>query len=563
MNWLLLTRLRPFVLLAAAASLLLNLALVVPSLYMLEVFDRVFASRSVETLVMLSLFAVLALALGFCMDRARSLLLARAGRAVDDTLAPQALAATLKDAAGGSRRGDRSAVQDIAQLRGFLSGPAVQAMFDAPWLPVYLLVIYALHPALGVAATLAAIGLFVLGCVTERLVRADAQSAVEQGRAAGRHIEALARNAEVLLGMRMLAGAVAGWGGLHQRANDSQERLADVSAALAAFGRMLRQGVQVGMVGLGAWLVVAGDASPGIMVAATLLVGRALQPVEHLIAGWKSLVDVRGAWRRLGEQACEGPGDSAMHLAAPRGALSLERVSFAADAQRPPLVKQVSVSMPAGECLGLIGPSASGKTTLLRVMLGLRRPQAGSVRLDGIELDAWPAEQLAGAIGYLPQDVELFAGTVAHNIARLGEIDSPRVLEAARLAGVHEMISRLPQAYETDLGDAGSSLSGGQRQRIGLARAVYGSPKLVVLDEPNANLDAEGEEALGNTIAALKQAGTTVVLVSHRPALMRHADRLAVMREGAIELIGPRDEVLARLAGPTVHPIRRSATSAA
>jgi PrtD family type I secretion system ABC transporter len=342
----------------------------------------------------------------------------------------------------------------------------------------------------------------------------------------------------------------------------AQERLGATCATLAALGRTLRQLVQVVMLGIGAWLVVSGGASPGIMIAATLLVGRALQPVEHLIAGWKSLVEVRAAWHRLQEHDVDAVARPALRLPALRGELSLERVSLLADARRPPIIKGVSLALAPGECLGLIGPSASGKTTLLRLMLGLRQPDAGTVRLDGVEFSNWPAEQLAGAIGYLPQDVELFAGTVAHNIAQLGAIDSEQVVAAAQLAGVHDMIARLPQAYDTELGDAGAVLSGGQRQRIALARAVYGAPKLVVLDEPNANLDAEGEEALDAALAGLKSIGTTVVLVSHRPALMRHADTLAVLRDGALDIVGPREQVLARLNSSTVHPLRRPASGA-
>jgi PrtD family type I secretion system ABC transporter len=357
----------------------------------------------------------------------------------------------------------------------------------------------------------------------------------------------------------MLRHAVAAWSDSHRQVQQAQERLGQASATLSALGRGLRQAVQVAMLAIGAWLVVAGDASPGIMIAATLLVGRALQPVENLIAGWRSLVEVRAAWRRLQAQDAGAPTASTVRLPALRGELRLERVSLLADTQRPPIIKGVSLTLAAGQCLGLIGPSAAGKTSLARLLLGLRQPTAGSVRLDGVELAHWPAEQLADAVGYLPQDVELFAGSVARNIARLGPVDSAKVIEAARRAGVHEMIARLPRAYDTELGVGGAVLSGGQRQRIGLARAVYGAPRLVVLDEPNAHLDSEGEDALAAALAALRELGTTVVLVSHRPALMRHADVLAVLRDGAFDIVGPRDQVLARLAGTTVHPLRRAA----
>ncbi len=485
---------------------------------------------------MLGLAALLALAVAFVMDRSRGRLLAQAGRCVEDALAAPALDGALRGAAGGSGQVPAASLPDIARLRQFLAGPAVQALFDAPWLPVYLLLIFALHPLLGWTALLAG------------------------AHHAGRRIDALLRNAEVLVGMRMLSQAVAGWQAAHGQVQQAQDRQAANGATLAALGRALRQVVQVLMLALGAWLVVAGHASPGIMIAATLLLGRALQPVEHLIAGWKSLLEVRAAWARLQQTPCNAAPAAGVRLPEPRGALALERVSLVIDPQRAPLIRNLSLGVAPGECLGLVGPSASGKTTLLRLMLGLRRPTTGAVRLDGVELAHWPEAQWAEAVGYLPQDVELFAGTVAQNIARLGPVDGERLLAAARLAGVHELIARLPQAYDTELGDGGAVLSGGQRQRIALARALYGAPKLVVLDEPNASLDAEGEAALAAALVALKQAGTTVVLVSHRPALMRHADTVAVLRDGALEVAGPRDAVLARLAGATVHPLRRGAT---
>ncbi len=563
MRWLLAPTIRPFIALAAWASLLLNLALLVPSLYMLQVFDRVFSSRSIETLTMLTLLAVLALGLAFTMDRARALVLTRAGRSVDALLASAALEAVLVDAATARTTVDRQVVHDVARLRGFLAGPAVQALFDAPWMPLYLGVIYALHPALGLMATAAAVVLFAVGLWTERLLRADGATALAAGQRAARQNDALSRHAEVLLGMGMLGNALARWSGLHGQAMAAQTRAGEAHATLAALGRIVRQSVQVAMLALGAWLVVAQHASPGIMVAATLLVARALQPVDHLIAGWKSLLEVCHAWHRLTRTPTARAQNAAVELPAVRGELQLDRVSLFAPDGSTPLVKAVSLALAPGECLGVIGASGSGKTTLVRLMLGLRDPQAGTVRLDGVDLAAWPREQRAAAVGYLPQDVALFAGTVAENIARLGPVDSGRVIAAAQIAGVHALIARLPQAYETEIGEDGALLSGGQRQRIALARAVYAMPRLVVLDEPNASLDHDGERALDATIQALKQAGSTIVLVSHRPALMRHADRLAVLREGALDVCGPRDDVLARFTGPTVRPLRTPDTAGA
>jgi len=544
MSWLFTRQLRPFVLLAGAASLVLNLALLVPALYMVQVFDRVFASRSVETLVMLSTLALLALALGYCMDTARARALAWAGGALDRRLSPAALATVLRQAAGAAGKPDTDALRDIAQLRRFLGGSGVQALFDAPWLPVYLLVIGFMHPLLGATATIGAGLLAVLAVLTERLTRREAEVALQRSRATNRHAEALARNAEVIIGMGMTAAAVAGWQSRHDALLEAQTRLSARSVRLGALSRMLRQGLQLAMLAVGAWLVIAAGASAGIMVAATILVGRALQPLEHLISGWKALVDARGAWQRLGNRAFQSNSPSDLQLPAPAGRLDVEGVVFGTAPGRPALIKGVRFTLAAGESLGLIGPSASGKTTLVRLILGIWKPQAGSVRLDGADIALWDRDALGQHIGYLPQDVELFAGTVAENIARLGAVASHRVVEAAKLAHAHEMILRLPDGYDTEIGDAGAVLSGGQRQRIALARALHGSPRLVVLDEPNANLDAEGEAALKAALKELKARGVTLIMVGHRQALMSQLDKLAVLKAGALEAFGPSASIL-------------------
>ena len=544
MSWLFARQLRPFVLLAGTASLVLNLALLVPALYMVQVFDRVFASRSVETLVMLSAAALLALVLGYCMDTVRARALAWAGAALDRRLSPAALAAVLGQAAGAAGRPDTDALRDIAQLRRFLGGSGVQALFDAPWLPIYLLVIAFMHPLLGATATIGSLLLAGLAILTERLTRRQTETALQRSRAANRHADALARNAEVLVGMGMTAAAVAGWQSRHDALLDTQAHLGSRSAKLAALSRMLRQGLQLAMLGVGAWLVIAAGASAGIMVAATILVGRALQPLEHLISGWKAQLDARGAWQRLGSRALESDAHPDLQLPTPIGRLEVEGVVFGTAPARPALIKNVRFVLDAGESLGLVGPSASGKTTLVRLILGIWKPQAGSVRLDGADIALWDRDALGQHVGYLPQAVELFAGTVAENIARLGAVDSDRVVEAARLAQAHEMILRLPEGYDTEIGDGGTALSGGQRQRVALARALYGSPRLVVLDEPNANLDAEGEAALKAALKNLKARGVTVIVVAHRPALMAQLDKLAVLKAGVLERFGPSAAIL-------------------
>ena len=547
MEWLFARHLRPFVLLAGAASLALNLALLAPALYMVQVFDRVFASRSVETLAMLSLAALLALVLGYCMDTARAGALAWAGAALERRLSPAALAAALRQAASAPGRVDTDALRDIGKLRAFLGGSGIQALFDAPWLPLYLAVIAFMHPLLGATATLGAALIAGIAVLTERLTRHAAAQAVEKSRDASRHVEALARNAEVVVGMGMTQAALAAWQRRHDELVAARMRLGAASVRLAAAARITRQGLQLAMLAIGAWLVIGADASPGIMIAATILLGRALQPLEQLVAGWKALLDARGAWRRLNERASTRPAESTLELPAPSGRLELERVVFGPVPMRPALIKGISFTLEPGESLGLVGPSASGKTTLLRLVLGLWRPQAGWVRLDGADISLWERDSLGAHVGYLPQDVALLAGTVAQNIARLGPIDSSRVVAAARLAHAHEMILRLPRGYETEIGEAGAVLSGGQRQRIALARALFGDPRLVVLDEPNASLDAEGEAALQAALRELKVRGVTVIMAGHRPALMSHLDKLALLNGGVLEAFGPAAAVLSRL----------------
>jgi PrtD family type I secretion system ABC transporter len=544
MSWLFAPPLRPFVLLAGCASLFLNLALLMPALYMLQVFDRVFSSGSLETLVMLSLLVAVALAFGYFLDTVRTRALASAGRALDRRLAPLALTSVLRQAAGTTGRTDDDVLRDVSQLRAFLGGAGIVALFDAPWVPMYLVVIALMHPTLG------AVVLIALGIVTERLTRAHAERALRTSRATSRRAEALTRNAEAIIGMGMTAAAVASWQVKHGQLLRAQEDLGATSSRLGAIARTSRQGLQAVMLAVGAWLVLDTQASPGIMVAATILIGRALQPVETLIGGWKALIDARGAARRLEERNAPDAGER-LSLPSPVGRLEVERISFAPAPLRPVIIKGVAFRLAPGESLGLVGPSASGKTTLIRLLLGIWKPQAGIVRLDGADISRWDRDALGKHVGYLPQDVELFAGTVAENIARLGVVDSARVIEAARLARVHDMILRLPEGYDTQIGDGGAVLSGGQRQRIALARALYGNPRLVVLDEPNAHLDEEGDNALSAALEELKMRGVTVILVGHRPAVMAQLDKLAVLRNGALEAFGPTAAMLPRMRAAT------------
>jgi PrtD family type I secretion system ABC transporter len=554
MRWLLARQIRPFIKLAAFASLLLNVALLAPALYTLQVFDRVFSSHSIETLIMLGLPVLVMLALGYHMDAMRSRTLAAAGRRVESCLAPEALAGQLQSAAAGENGDD--AMRDVAQLRRLLAGPGVVALFDAPWIPIYLLIITLMHPLLGGVAALGALLLLGLGVLTEHATRRATEHAVSATRAAQQRAEALLRNSESVVAMGMSGAAIADWREKCTVQHEAQEQMARLSSRLGAMARLARQLLQVLALAVGAWLVIGREASPGIMIAATILLGRALQPVELLIGGWKAMIEARVAWQRLERRQLRAQ-QSRLALPAPRGKLEVERLTYSFSAQRAPLLRGICLTVFPGESLGVVGPSASGKTTLLRLLLGLRSAQSGTVRLDGADLSRCDREAIGNAIGYLPQEVELFAGSVTANISRLRKPDPEAVIRAARLAHAHDLILRLPDGYDTEIGEGGCLLSGGQRQRIALARALYGDPRLVVLDEPNANLDEEGDAALAASLEELKSRGITVVIVSHRRGLISRLDRLAVLRDGKVEAFGPASLVLARLADSSkvvAHP---------
>jgi len=551
MRWLFSPALRPFVLIAGVASLVLNLALLVPSLYMLQVFDRVFASRSMETLTMLTLIAAASLLLMFLMDTARAAALYWAGKVLDGRLGPLAIHKLLEEAARPRIRKNDHAARDVGLLRSFVTGNGIFALFDAPWLPIYLLVIYLLHPLMGICAAAGALSYFLLAWLNERLTREPTEKVLMNSRAATRYIDAAVRNAEAVAGMGMEKGVVDRWEELNRQVQADATRLAATGSRMGALVRVLRSGMQVLMLAVGAWLVVSQNVSPGIMVAGTILLSKALQPVELLITGWKSFIEARGAWARLSElrRAGAGRGD-ALTLPPPRGALDVERLVYGGLPGGVPFIKGIAFSLRAGEMLGVIGPSASGKTTLARLLLGIWQPQSGHIRLDGADISQWPRGQLGPYVGYLPQDVELFSGTIAENIARMGAVDSDMVVRAAQEAKAHDMILRLPQGYETQIGDGGAVLSGGQRQRIGLARALHGDPRLVVLDEPNANLDREGEIALVAALTSLKRRGATVIIIGHRPSMMALTDKLAVLHDGQLKAFGPSQEVIAKVSAP-------------
>jgi PrtD family type I secretion system ABC transporter len=541
-------RFRSFFIYAGLFSFFINLALLVPALYMLQVFDRVITSRSNETLVMLTIAAAFALMVMAALDLLRARLLAAAAIALDMKLGPQVLDGLLANAAklGGTEY--VYGLRDVNILRTFLTGSGIFSIFDAPWLPFYIFVIFMFHPVLGIAALVSALMLLSLGVLNERLSRAPLEKMQASSRKAARYIDTSLRNADVVSALGMLKGVTGQWERLNRDVMRQQIATSKVAGSISGLTKFVRQFVQTAMLGIGAYLVIDQHVTPGVMIASTIILSRALAPVEMVIAGWKSLVDARGAYARLDKLLnARAAALDVTELPAPRGQLAAERVVFAARGSDKAILKGVSFQLAAGEAMGLIGPSASGKSTLARLLIGVWKPNSGVVRLDGADVSAWPRERLGAHIGYLPQDVELFSGSVSENIARLGPVDADGVIAAAQRANAHDMILRLHNGYDTQIGEGGAGLSGGQRQRIALARALYGEPRLVVLDEPNANLDAEGETALMKALAGMRELGVTLIIVTHRPSLLASVDKVLVLREGAVEMFGPRSEVLARV----------------
>jgi PrtD family type I secretion system ABC transporter len=544
----LVARLRPYFVYAALFSLAINVLLLAPPLYMLQVFDRVLTSRSPETLLLLSVAAVVALVLMAALDAVRARLLSAAGVALDRRLGPHVIEGLLAKREGLGAADYRASLRDVSTLRAFLVGNGVLAIFDAPWLPIFLLIIFIFHPLLGCIALAGAVLMVLLAFLNERLSRRPLEQAHAQGQRAGRFIDASLRNGDVIGALGMLPAVTRRWGRLNDEALHEQLGSSAVSARFSALSKLARQLLQTAMLAAGAYLVIDQHVSAGVMMATTILLGRALAPVEMVVAGWRHLVEARAAWVRLERLlSADGAERSTTELPRPTGRLQVEKAVFAIKGAERPILRGVSLNMDAGESLAIIGPSASGKSTLARLIVGVWRPGSGTVRLDGGDVSAWSREKLGPHIGYLPQDVELFSGTVAENIARLAEPDAAEVMRAASRAHVHEMILRLPKGYDTELREGGQALSPGQRQRIALARALYGRPALVVLDEPNASLDQEGEQALVHTLGTLKQDGVSVVVIAHRPSLLGGIDKVLVLREGAVELFGPRSEVMPRV----------------
>lgn len=539
---------------AAGFSFAANLLLLTVPLYMLQVYDRVLNSRSVATLVYLTVIALTALiALGL-FEMARSRLLVRIGTFIDARVAPIAFERMLaNNIAGTPRRWD--AVRDLREVRMFLTGTGILALFDLPWAPIFLAAIFLLHPLLGAFSLASLVVLIVLTLANDRLAGPQLRRSSEISFAAARELEIFNRNAETIDALGMMRVVGRRWLRKNNEAIRLQADASDVGGVIVSVSKGFRLSVQVLILGIGAWLVLQGEATGGTMVAGSILLARALGPIDLALASWRGMVSARSAYNRL-DECLSAPHvrPAGMKLPAPKGQLAFEGVSFTAPSNGRIILSDISFELPAGETLAVVGPSAAGKSTLARLAVGISAPSGGHVRLDGADLFPWNREQLGRHIGYVSQDVTLFSGTVAENIARLEDSDPDAIIEAAQRAGVHEMILRLPQGYDTDIGDFGMRLSGGQRQRVALARAIYGSPTFVVLDEPNANLDSEGDGALVRALAELRELGTTVIFITHRPGLIGCADKLLLLRDGTAEMFGPRQEIVEFLKPNTIAP---------
>ncbi|MGE5504559.1 MAG: type I secretion system permease/ATPase [Actinomycetota bacterium] len=530
-----------------------NLLLFVSPLYMLQVYDRVLSGRSPTTLVMLTVMAGFLLAVMGGLEALRSRMLVRAGARLDRALAGRTFAGLFEVSRRHPGQVGGQALRDLDAVRDFATGPALLVFCDAPWAPLFIAVAFILHPLLGAVTLTGAVAIFALAMVNEVATRKALKDAGTVSIGAGAFAEASLRNAEVLHAMGMLPGIAARWLVRHDTALALQARAADRAGALLALSKFVRLFLQSAILGVGAWLALDDQITGGSIVAASIIMGRALAPVEMAVGHWKGFVGARAAWARLSALLTEaGERPDTMALPRPKGAVAVDKLFVVPPGSRSAVLKGVSFALAPGEILGVVGPSAAGKSTLARALTGVWAPGAGTVRLDGADLHAWKREEVGPALGYLPQDVELFDGTVAENIARFRDIEPEKVVEAAGKAGVHDMILALPQGYDTRIGDGGRVLSGGQRQRIALARALYDRPAFVVLDEPNSNLDTAGEQALVEAVLDLKKHNATTVVVTHRVSILGCVDKILVLNNGEVELFGPRDEVLGRLARPHV-----------
>ena len=537
---------------AGLFSAAVNFLMLVPVIYMLQVYDRVVSSGSYSTLAMLTLLMVaLTAALGG-FEWVRSMILIAASNRIEKNLRRRVSDATFKRALlTGGAVSNSQPLSDLSSLRQFLTGNGLFAFFDAPWFPIYVFVMFMFHPLFGYAAIFAGIVMVALAYTTEKVTSKKLQDANSQSNWINNQVNGTLKNSEVIAAMGMADDLRHRQEKRFDQVLTLQTDASRSAGLLQSLSKTFRMVMQSLLLGLGALLALRQEISPGMMIAGSLLLGRALAPIDMLVGTWKGFTLARGQYDRLGQLLNQIPKDAdTMSLPAPTGKLSAENVMVVPPGSKNIVVRGVNMELNAGEALGIVGPSASGKSCLARALLGIWPTYSGKVRLDGADIFAWDRTELGPYIGYLPQDIELFDGSISENICRFGDVDPDKVVEAARTAGVHDLILHLPKGYDTVIGGSGGILSGGQRQRIGLARAIYGSPKYLVLDEPNSNLDDQGERELVEAIRRIKSEGATVIIITHRTMVLQCVDKILVMRDGAASHFGPRDQVLAALAAP-------------
>jgi PrtD family type I secretion system ABC transporter len=537
----------------AIFSFFINLLMFTTPLYMLQMYDRVLGSRNETTLVMLTIVAGGALLLFGVLEMVRSRILVRIGAKFDDLLNKHVFRAAFQASVTNPGSASSQSLRDLDSVREFMTGQGLIAFLDAPWVPVFLGVVFLFHPILGFVALAGALIIFIFALSNEFATRKPLGEASKSNVQVGNFVSTSLRNAEAVSAMGMLPGIMDRWRRRHRGVLERQAMASDRAGMILASSKAVRQFLQVSMLGTGAYLVLQGEITPGTMIAGSIMMGRALSPVEQAVGQWRSFVNTRSAYSRLNQLLLQVDQErDHMPLPTPEGRITVERAVVAPPGSRTPVLKGVSFDLQPGEALGVIGPSGAGKSSLARALVGVWPIAQGHVRIDGADITDWSKEQLGPHLGYVPQDVELFDGTVAENIARFQEVDPDEVVRAAQLAGVHELILRLPNGYDTQIGPSGQSLSGGQRQRVALARALYGDVRFVLLDEPNANLDTEGEKALTEAITRLREQGRTMAMITHRPQLLSSVDKVLALDDGQVQAFGPRQEVLSRYTRPSV-----------
>lgn len=530
-------------------SLFVNALMLVPTFYMLQVYGRVVTSGSISTLVMLTIImSVLVITMG-SLEWVRSRIMVRVSTKLDVLLSRDVYKASFKRSLeSGGMDASAQSLNDLTGLRQFLTGNGLFAFFDAPWLPIYIAVMFMFHPWYGWVAIGSALVLLFLAYMNEKMTGKALGQANKENIAATLYTTKNLRNAEVIESMGMLNTLMHRWGMRQKNVLILQSQASDKGGVVSAISKTFRMLIQSLILGLGAYLAVNHEISPGLVIAGSVLLGRALAPIDLIIGSWKGFIAARSQYDRLNDTLDKLHAEpERMALPAPQGHVLVESLIVCPPGSKNPILRGISFGVPAGSVVGIIGPSASGKSTLARALMGVWAPQNGVVRLDGADISNWDKDQLGPYLGYLPQDIELFEGTISENISRFTEVDPEKVVCAAKTAGVHEMILLLPDGYDTVIGSEGVNLSGGQRQRVGLARAIYGSPRLILLDEPNSNLDEVGERALASAIQELKHTGATIFVITHRTTILSQLDRLLVMSAGEVSMYGPRDQVMEEL----------------